>query len=77
MEVLEGQVTFSLDGKDSIVSAGDPPIVIKRGIIHGLSASRYRLDLTSLHFFAKSHLHLQMIISPLFLIPLFLIIVMI
>jgi quercetin dioxygenase-like cupin family protein len=43
MEVLEGRVLFSLDGKDRVVSAGDPPITIKRGAIHGFSASMYCL----------------------------------
>ncbi|TVY31848.1 hypothetical protein LSUB1_G008296 [Lachnellula subtilissima] len=37
MEVLEGKMIFYLDGKEHPTSAGDPPITIPRGHIHGFT----------------------------------------
>jgi len=39
MEVLEGKMIFYLDGKEHPTSAGDPPIIIPRGHIHGFTIS--------------------------------------
>ncbi|KUJ14515.1 uncharacterized protein LY89DRAFT_736548 [Mollisia scopiformis] len=38
MEVLEGRMIFYLDGKELVTSAGDPPLFIARGHIHGFTA---------------------------------------
>ncbi|KAG4422020.1 hypothetical protein IFR04_004879 [Cadophora malorum] len=38
MEILEGSMSFTIDGKKRIVSAGDPPILIKRGQVHSITA---------------------------------------
>jgi len=37
MEVLEGRMIFYLDGKELVNSAGDPPILIPRGHVHGFT----------------------------------------
>ncbi|MCJ1401130.1 hypothetical protein MMC11_004342 [Xylographa trunciseda] len=37
VEVLEGRMIFYLDGKELVTSAGDPPILIRRGHIHGFT----------------------------------------
>jgi quercetin dioxygenase-like cupin family protein len=39
MEVLEGRMIFYLDGRELVTSAGDAPIIIPRGHIHGFTAS--------------------------------------
>jgi quercetin dioxygenase-like cupin family protein len=39
MEVLEGKMIFYLDGKELLTSAGDPPILIPRGRVHGFKIS--------------------------------------
>jgi hypothetical protein len=41
MEVLEGRMIFYVDGKEIVGSAGDPPIVIAAGVVHGFSASTF------------------------------------
>jgi ethanolamine utilization protein EutQ (cupin superfamily) len=41
LEVLEGRMIFYLDGKELVTSAGDPPILIRRGHIHGFTVSSY------------------------------------
>ncbi|KAG4419648.1 hypothetical protein IFR04_007245 [Cadophora malorum] len=37
MEVLEGKMIFYLDGKKIVASAGDPPVLIPRGHVHGFT----------------------------------------
>jgi quercetin dioxygenase-like cupin family protein len=49
MEVLEGRIIFYLDGKELVTSAGDPPILIQRGHVHGFTASTYRFFLQAPH----------------------------
>jgi len=41
MEVLEGKMIFYLDGKKIVASAGDPPVLIPRGHVHGFTVSMY------------------------------------
>ena len=41
MEVLEGRMIFYLDGKELLVKAGDPPVLIHRGHVHGFTTSAY------------------------------------
>ncbi|KUJ12745.1 uncharacterized protein LY89DRAFT_721624 [Mollisia scopiformis] len=46
MEVLEGRMIFNLDDKEMVISAGDPPLLITRGRIHGgrgIKGERVRL----------------------------------
>lgn len=38
MEVLEGRMKFLIDGNSVIVSAGDPPLIIPKGHVHGFMA---------------------------------------
>lgn len=40
MEVFEGKMIFTLDGKTLEISAGDPPLLIPRGHIHGFTTSQ-------------------------------------
>ncbi|KAL5314151.1 hypothetical protein ACEPPN_018575 [Leptodophora sp. 'Broadleaf-Isolate-01'] len=40
MEVLEGTMIFYLDGKKIIASAGDAPLLIPRGHVHGFTVKR-------------------------------------
>lgn len=47
MEVLEGRTIFYLDGKELVTSAGDAPILIPRGHIHGFTASTYYLHVVA------------------------------
>jgi len=37
MEVLSGRLKFYVDGKEIIVSEGDPPLTIRRGSVHGFT----------------------------------------
>lgn len=37
VEVLEGRMIFYLDGKEYVKSAGDPPLLIPRGHVHGFT----------------------------------------
>jgi hypothetical protein len=39
MEVIEGHMIFYLDGKEIAIAAGEEPILIKRGHVHGFTAS--------------------------------------
>jgi quercetin dioxygenase-like cupin family protein len=39
MEVLSGRMIFYLDGKELVTSAGDPPLLIPRGHVHGFTVS--------------------------------------
>lgn len=39
MEILEGRMIFYAGGKEIVASAGDPKILIPRGIIHSFTAS--------------------------------------
>ena len=48
MEILEGSMSFTIDGKKRIVSAGDPPILIKRGQVHSITASKPNFSPTTL-----------------------------
>jgi quercetin dioxygenase-like cupin family protein len=43
MEVLEGKMFLYLDGKELLTSAGDPPVLVPRGHVHGfkMSSSSY------------------------------------
>jgi hypothetical protein len=49
MEVLSGRMIFYLDGKELVTSAGDPPLLIPRGHVHGFTVSTY-LSLSTLPF---------------------------
>lgn len=37
MEVLDGRMKFFVGGKEIIVSAGDEPLIIPRGTVHGFT----------------------------------------
>ncbi|KAH6723128.1 hypothetical protein BKA61DRAFT_585865 [Leptodontidium sp. MPI-SDFR-AT-0119] len=37
MEVLEGRILITIDGKEKTVSGGDPPVLIKRGEVHSIA----------------------------------------
>jgi quercetin dioxygenase-like cupin family protein len=39
MEVLEGKMFLYLDGKEILTSAGDPPLLVPRGHVHGFKMS--------------------------------------
>lgn len=41
-------MTFYLDGKELVVPAGDAPLFIARGHVHGLTASKYHFYITRL-----------------------------
>jgi hypothetical protein len=43
MEVLEGRILIYVNGKELVLSAGDPNILIPRGHIHGFTFSMYTL----------------------------------
>lgn len=38
MEVLEGRMKFTLDGKEKVLSAGDPTLLIPRGHVHSITS---------------------------------------
>lgn len=40
MEVLEGRILITIDGKEKTVSGGDPPVLIKRGEVHSIAFSK-------------------------------------
>jgi len=37
MEVLSGRLKFYVEGKEIILSEGDPPLTIRRGTVHGFA----------------------------------------
>jgi quercetin dioxygenase-like cupin family protein len=39
MEILEGKMFLYLDGKELLTSAGDPPVFVPRGHVHGFKMS--------------------------------------
>lgn len=41
MEVLEGRMIFTLDDREIVTSAGDPPLLIPKGHVHALTCSTY------------------------------------
>ena len=54
MEVLEGKMIFYLDGKKIVASAGDSPILIPRGRVHGFTVSTYSTWIQALQQIRRS-----------------------